>query len=111
MAADRRAGNRVNPTIRILGMGETPCALRELLSPDAEERSIGSRVHPGQADLAGARSLLRSCPLRLPRWREPQIGYEQSEGDVGTMADTDLGDGPIRSAAAYAAVTVAFRVG
>jgi hypothetical protein len=48
---------------------------------------------------------------RLPRWREPQIGYEQSEGDVGTMADTDLRDGPIRSAAAYAAVTVAFRVG
>jgi len=48
---------------------------------------------------------------RLPRWREPQIGYEQSEGDVGTMADTDPRDGPIRSAAAYAAVTVAFRVG
>jgi len=28
--------------------------LRELLSPDAEERSIGSCADPGQADLAGA---------------------------------------------------------
>ena len=100
MAADRRAGNRVNPPIGILGMGKAPCVLREFLSPDAEERSIGSRVHPVQAGLAGARSL----------WREPQIGCEQSEGDVGTMTDTDLRDGPIRSVA-YAAVTVAFRVG
>jgi hypothetical protein len=47
----------------------------------------------------------------LPRRRELQIGYEQSEGVVGTMADTDLRDSPIRSAAGYAAVTVAFRVG
>jgi hypothetical protein len=42
MAADRRADNRVNPTIGILGVGETPRVLREFLSPDAEERSIGS---------------------------------------------------------------------
>jgi len=110
MAADRRAGHRVNPTIAFLGMGETPCVLRELPSPGAEEHSIGSRVHPGQAGLAGARCFVAVC-WRLPRWREPQIGYEQSEGDGGTMADTDLRDGPIRSAAAYAAVTVAFRVG
>jgi hypothetical protein len=48
---------------------------------------------------------------RLPRWREPQIGYEQCEGVVGTMADTDLPDGPIRSAAPDAAVTVAFGAG
>jgi hypothetical protein len=63
MAAGRRAGNRVNPTIGLLSVGEASRLLREFLSPDAEERSIGPRVDPGEAGLAGARSLLRNCSL------------------------------------------------
>jgi len=55
MAAGGRAGNGVNPTIGILGVGNTPWPLRELLSPDAEERSIGSCLRPGQADVTGDR--------------------------------------------------------
>jgi len=56
------------------------------------------------------RCILAVC-WRLPRWREPQISREESEGVVGTMADTDLRDDAIRSAGAYAAVTVAFWAG